>query len=50
VQKDLSNGTLLAELIGTIFNVRINGIFKDPKTENTCISNIRKALEVVRRQ
>jgi hypothetical protein len=41
---------LLCELIATIFNVKINGIFKDPKTEATAIANIRKPLEILRRQ
>lgn len=50
VQKDISNGLILAELVATIFNVKITGIFKDPKTEATMMSNIRKSLEVLRRQ
>lgn len=50
MQKDISNGILLAEIVSTIFNVKIHGIFKDPKTEVTTISNIRKPLEILRRQ
>lgn len=50
IQKELSNGSLLCEIVQTIFNVKINGIFKDPKTESTAISNIRKSLEVLRKQ
>jgi len=50
VQKDFANGTLLAEIVTVIFNVKITGIFKDPKTETTAISNIRKSLEVLKRQ
>jgi hypothetical protein len=46
----LSNGTLLSEIVCTLFNVKIHGIFKDPKTESTAISNIRKSLEVLKRQ
>jgi len=50
IQKELSNGLLLVELVQTIFNVKITGIFKDPKTETTALSNIRKPLEILRRQ
>ena len=50
MQKDISNGLILSELVGTVFNVKITGIFKDPKTEAIMISNIRKSLEVLRRQ
>lgn len=49
IQKELTNGILLSELISTIFNLKIPGIFKDPKVEATCISNIRKPLEILRR-
>lgn len=50
LQKDISNGLILSELVGTIFNLKITGIFKDPKTEATMITNLRKSLEVLRRQ
>ncbi len=50
IQKDLSNGILLTDLVQHIFNVKITGIFKDPKTEATIISNIRKSLDIIRRQ
>jgi len=50
IQKELSNGSLLAEVVGTLFNVKIVGIFKDPKTETTARSNIRKSLEILRTQ
>jgi hypothetical protein len=33
-----------------LFNVKLNGIFKDPKTEATALANIRKSLEVLKRQ
>ena len=49
VQHDIANGNLLCEVVSTIFNVKIPGTFKDPKTESTCISNIRKALEILRK-
>ena len=50
VQKDITNGLLFAELVTILFNVKLHGIFKDPKTESTAISNIRKSLEVLKRQ
>jgi hypothetical protein len=49
IQRELTNGILLSELISTLFNLKIPGIFKDPKVEATCISNIRKPLEILRR-
>ena len=50
IQQDISNGNILCELVSIIFNVKLPGIFKDPRTETTCISNIRKALEILRKQ
>lgn len=49
LQKDFANGSLLCELVQTMFNLKIPGIFKDPKTESTMLSNIRKSLEILRR-
>ena len=49
IQQDISNGNILCELVSIIFNVKLPGVFKDPKTETTCISNIRKALEILRK-
>jgi hypothetical protein len=49
IQREISNGSLLCELVSTIFNVKITGMFKDPKTESTAISNIRKSLEILRK-
>eukprot|EP00347_Sterkiella_histriomuscorum_P018003 403347156 len=50
IQKEISNGSLLCEIVQTVFNLKITGIFKDPKTESSAISNIRKSLEVLRKQ
>lgn len=50
IQKDLSNGLLLSELVSLLFNTKLTGIFKDPKTEGTAISNLRKPLEILRKQ
>ena len=30
--------------------MRITGVFKDPKTETTCLSNLRKAMKVLQTQ
>lgn len=49
IQKELSNGILLTEIVSTIFNVKIPGIFKEPKTEATALANIRKPLDILRR-
>lgn len=49
LQSEICNGSLLCEIVMTIFNIKIIGIFRDPRTESTCISNIRKALDIVRR-
>ena len=49
LQKEISNGNLLCEIVCLIFNTKIMGVFKDPKTDNTAISNIRKSLEILRK-
>jgi hypothetical protein len=49
LQKDISNGNLLCEIVSTIFNVKIPGVFKDPKTDSSALSNIRKSLDILRR-
>ena len=43
----ISNGVLLCALVSRVFKSRITGVFKDPKTETTCISNLRKAMKVL---
>ena len=45
----LTTGVLLAEVVQAVCGVRITGIFKTPKVESTCVSNIRKCLNVLRR-
>ena len=49
LQKEITTGVLLCEIVQLIFNTRINGIFKNPKTDSTALSNLRKALDVLRR-
>lgn len=46
----IRNGTMLCELVSKILKVKILGVFELPKTESTCISNVRKALEVLWRE
>lgn len=47
LEASLRNGILLCTLVSKVFRAKITGIFKDPKTESTCLSNIRKALKVL---
>ena len=47
LQGVISNGVLLCALISRVLKVRITGVFKSPKTEATCLSNIRKAMKVL---
>lgn len=47
LQGVIKNGVLLCALVSRVFQTRITGVFKDPKTETTCLSNIRKALKVL---
>lgn len=51
IEKEIRNGTLLCELAQIISKSKhpLTGIFKDPKTDTTAISNIRKALEILRK-
>jgi len=37
LQRDICNGTILCELVQVVFNLKIHGVFKDPKTDTTCI-------------
>ena len=32
-----------------LLNIKISGVYRDPKTMTSCISNIRKALEPLRK-
>ena len=47
LQRVISNGVLLCALVSRVFKTRITGVFKDPKTETTCLSNLRKAMKVL---
>ena len=37
LQTTLRNGVLLCTLVSKVFRTKITGIFKDPKTEATCL-------------
>jgi hypothetical protein len=49
IEDELKNGTLLCRAVSVICKCRINGIFQNPKTDSTAISNIRKSLEILRK-
>ena len=49
IEREITQGVLLCDLVGLVFNVKIFGVFREPRTENTCLANIRKALEILRR-
>ncbi|CAG9330151.1 unnamed protein product [Blepharisma stoltei] len=46
---DLKTGVLLCVLISKLCGWKIQNVIKNPKTEQTCLNNIRKALEVLRK-
>lgn len=45
----IRNGTLLCELAEKITRKPLHGVFKNPKTDSTALSNIRKACESLRK-
>lgn len=50
IEEDLRNGTIYCRLVQFIFNMKISGVFNDPKTESTKICNLRKAFEVLKKE
>ncbi len=48
VENGIRNGTILCELAQRLSRRTIRGVFKDPKTNSTAISNLRKAFEAFR--
>jgi hypothetical protein len=48
IEDDLKNGTIYCRLVQFIFNTKLNGVFADPKTEATKLSNLRKATDVLK--
>ena len=49
LESHLRTGVLLCLLVETLFKVKLIGVFRNPKTEATCLQNIRKALDVLRK-
>ena len=47
---DLSNGTVLCDLVSVTCGTRVVGVTRNPKVKATCLSNIQKALELLRRR
>jgi hypothetical protein len=45
----IKRGVILCDLVGLLFNCKITGVVRQPLTETSCISNIRKAMEVLRK-
>lgn len=48
IEEELSNGTLYCKLVQFIFNIKLTGIFENPKSESTKISNLRKAFQILK--
>ena len=46
---DIRSGVLLCDLVSKVFPINIPGIFRGPKSDTIAASNIRKALEPLRR-
>lgn len=49
IENLLRNGVLLCTLVERLFKHKLTGVFKEPRTEVTCLQNIRKSLEVLRK-
>jgi hypothetical protein len=50
IEFDITNGTLLCELVGFVVGERIIGVHKNPKVSTSKLANINKALEPLRRR
>ena len=50
IQDDLKNGVIFCKLVQFIFNKHLPGIFNDPRTETTKVSNLRKALDTLKKE
>jgi hypothetical protein len=50
IQEELKNGVIICKLVQFIFNLNIPWVFKDPRTESTKISNLRKATEILKKE
>ena len=50
IEANIKNGTLLCKLVSLLFSCSILGVNENPRTKASELSNIRKALEVLRKQ
>jgi len=48
IEHEIRNGTLLCEIAQILSGQHLHGIFKNPKTDATSLTNIRKALDCLR--
>lgn len=48
ILRELRNGTLLCELAEIMCKRKLNGVFRNPKTDATSLTNLRKALDCLR--
>jgi Calponin homology (CH) domain len=46
---ELKSGVLLCVILSRLFSVKISNITRDPKTEQSAMNNIRKALDILRK-
>ena len=46
---EIKSGILICVIVSRVFSVKIPNIIKEPKTEQSCMNNIRKALEILRK-
>jgi hypothetical protein len=44
----LTNGVLLCQAVSSVFHIAIPDVFHDPKTDGGVLSNLRKALDVLK--
>jgi hypothetical protein len=46
----IRRGVLLCDLVGLLFNVKLTGVVRSPLSDTSAIQNVRKALEILRKQ
>jgi len=49
LEEPLRKGVMFCKLASKVAHTKIKGVFQNPKTEGTCLSNIRKGLEALRK-
>ena len=50
IEHELKNGTLYWKLVEFIYGIKLAGSFAEPKTESAKINNIRKALDILKKE